>query len=152
MARMSNSPIRYGIVGTGMMGCEHIRNLVALPGSQVTALADPHPESHRMGQRACATQSRPVEIYSDPRELIRNAPVDALVIATPNHSHAEILESVFESELHILVGKPLCTPHEDCQRVTRRARPIRACFGSVSNTATWPRRRPTVSAPKWSLG
>ena len=40
---MSHTPIRYGIIGTGMMGCEHIRNLLALPGAKVTALADPTP-------------------------------------------------------------------------------------------------------------
>ena len=30
----------YGIIGTGMMGCEHILNLGPIPDAQVTAIAD----------------------------------------------------------------------------------------------------------------
>ena len=37
------STIRYGIVGTGMMGVEHLRNLAILPGAEVVAIADPTP-------------------------------------------------------------------------------------------------------------
>ena len=33
--------MRYGLVGTGMMGVEHITNLAITPGAVVTALADP---------------------------------------------------------------------------------------------------------------
>ncbi len=25
------APVRYGVIGTGMMGCEHLRNIAALP-------------------------------------------------------------------------------------------------------------------------
>ncbi len=35
--------IRYGVIGTGMMGREHIANVSRLSGAVVTALADPHP-------------------------------------------------------------------------------------------------------------
>ena len=34
------APLRYGIIGTGMMGLEHLRNLAAVPGAQITAVAD----------------------------------------------------------------------------------------------------------------
>ena len=33
--------VRYGLVGAGMMGAEHIRNLAITPGAVVTALAAP---------------------------------------------------------------------------------------------------------------
>ena len=41
--------VRYGIIGTGLMGFEHIRNLRLLPGARVTA-------------RASAAERRPVEL------------------------------------------------------------------------------------------
>ena len=41
--------IRYGIVGAGMMGLEHFRNLQALDGAVVTAVADPHEASRDVG-------------------------------------------------------------------------------------------------------
>ena len=34
--------VRYGVVGTGMMGVEHLRNLAAIPAATVAAIADPH--------------------------------------------------------------------------------------------------------------
>ena len=39
--------LRYGVIGTGMMGVEHIENVNALDGAVVTAIADPHPQSRR---------------------------------------------------------------------------------------------------------
>lgn len=41
MERMTAS-IRYGVVGAGMMGREHIGNLAALDGAVLTAMADPY--------------------------------------------------------------------------------------------------------------
>ncbi len=37
--------LRYGIIGTGLMGNEHIRTLAALRGAVVTAVADPNDAS-----------------------------------------------------------------------------------------------------------
>jgi myo-inositol 2-dehydrogenase/D-chiro-inositol 1-dehydrogenase len=37
--------IRYGVIGTGMMGIEHIQNILALDDCVVTAVADPEPTS-----------------------------------------------------------------------------------------------------------
>ena len=39
------SRIRYGVIGTGMMGVEHIQNVMAIDGAVVTAVSDPHPAS-----------------------------------------------------------------------------------------------------------
>ena len=44
--------IRWGIVGAGMMGIEHIQNLRITPGAQVVALADPHAPSIARAQAA----------------------------------------------------------------------------------------------------
>jgi predicted dehydrogenase len=111
--------IRYGIIGTGMMGCEHIRNLALLPGVEVTAIADPDERSRGWARLALA--GRAVDEYSDHRELLRHASVDAVVIATPNHTHYDGLRAVFETDKHVLVEKPLCTDVEDCKRVVDAA-------------------------------
>jgi predicted dehydrogenase len=102
--------VRYGIIGTGMMGWEHIRNLALIDEAVVTAVADPGPGSREIG-RHVAPQA---EVYDDPRELLRRAPIDAVVIASPNHTHAALLHDVFATDLHVLVEKPLCTTIEDC--------------------------------------
>lgn len=112
------APIRYGIIGTGMMGCEHLRNLAMLPGAVVTAIADPHEPSRTA---ALATAGPDVTLYSDYRELLAAAPIDAVVIATPNHTHHDVLADVLPTGKHVLVEKPLCITVEDCRAVAAMA-------------------------------
>jgi predicted dehydrogenase len=47
--------------------------------------------------------------------------VDAVIVATPNHTHAAVLRDVFASGKHILVEKPLCTTVEDARAVLDEA-------------------------------
>ncbi len=110
--------IRYGIIGSGMMGCEHIMNLKLMPDVVVTAIADSNETSRGWG-RSFAGDG--VEVYTDYRDLLRAAPVDAGVIATPNFTHHDVLQDVFRTEKHILVEKPLCTTVEDCHHIVEQA-------------------------------
>lgn len=61
--------IRYGIIGTGMMGCEHILSLALIPAARVTAIADPNETSRGWG-RSVAGEG--VEIYSARRRSRRS--------------------------------------------------------------------------------
>ncbi len=110
--------VRYGIIGAGMMGREHMRNIALLDGAFVTAVSDPHPESRRLasgpdGERCAA--------FADHRELLASGLCDALVIASPNDTHADILRDVLATDLPILVEKPLCATVEDCRAIERLA-------------------------------
>ncbi len=111
-------PIRYGIIGTGMMGCEHILNLSLIADARVTAIADPNETSRGWGRSAAGAD---VEVYDDYREMLRRAPVDAVVVATPNFTHYDVLQDVFRTRKHVLVEKPLCTEVEQCRRVVEAA-------------------------------
>ncbi len=110
--------LRYGVIGTGMMGIEHIKNLALLPGAALVAFADPHEESRRWARLAAGSGPRE---YADHRALLDDPNVDALVIATPNHTHRELLEDAFDSGHHILIEKPLCTRVDDARYVVDRA-------------------------------
>ncbi|MFO7591226.1 MAG: Gfo/Idh/MocA family oxidoreductase [Acidimicrobiia bacterium] len=112
--------VRYGVIGCGMMGQEHLRNLVALPGATVTALADPHPESIRESLAALGSEAAP-DVHADHRSLLAADSCDAVVVATPNMTHAAVLEDVLDADVHVLVEKPLCTTVPDCERVVDAA-------------------------------
>lgn len=105
--------IRYGVIGTGMMGREHIANVSHLPGAEVAALADPHPPS----LEAAGALAPRADRFSDYRDLLDAEACDAVVIATPNMTHADVLGCVLGTNLHVLVEKPLCTTVADCRRV-----------------------------------
>lgn len=99
--------IRYGIVGCGSMGREHIENIRALgAGHEVTAIADTHAASR---DAALAILTNPVQVFEDHRELLQSGLCDAVVIATPNFTHAAILGDALGTSLHILAEKPLVT-------------------------------------------
>ncbi len=113
---MSAAPsrIRYGVIGTGMMGIEHIENLAALDGVIVTAVADPHDGSLAAGTAAAGAH---VQAFRDHRALLDSGLCDAVVVATPNDTHVDIVADVLATDIHALVEKPLCTTVADCQRI-----------------------------------
>ncbi len=111
--------VRYGIIGTGMMGLEHIHNLLHLHGAVVTAISDPDEGSRNTGRSAADLSAGAV--FEDHRDLLASGRCDAVVIATPNYTHAAILDDVLATELHVLAEKPLCTTVADCRRVTEAA-------------------------------
>ncbi|MDH3704752.1 MAG: Gfo/Idh/MocA family oxidoreductase [Acidimicrobiia bacterium] len=110
----ADEPVRYGIIGTGMMGVEHIENINELAGGRVTAVADPHPDSR---QAAIDAAEGEVAVFDHHRALLDSGACDAVVVATPNMTHVDVLRDVLATDHHVLVEKPLCTTVDDCQRV-----------------------------------
>jgi predicted dehydrogenase len=106
-------PLRYGFVGTGMMGCEHIRNVVALPGAVAVAAADPVEESRRWAREAAGGE---LATCATVDELLAHD-LDAVVVSTPNMTHRAVLDELWGRPLHLLVEKPLCTTVEDAVAV-----------------------------------
>lgn len=106
--------LRYGIVGAGQMGREHMRNIEAVPGGEVVAIADPHAASVEAAREVVAG----VASYDSVEELVARDDLDVLVIATPNFTHRAVVEQIVERVgargLHLLIEKPLCTTVADC--------------------------------------
>lgn len=110
----SPQTIRYGIVGSGMMAIEHIANLALTPGAVVTALADPVESSL---DRAAAAVGHDVARFADAAALAASGLCDAVVVASPNFTHAEVLRPLMAANLHILCEKPLATTVADARAV-----------------------------------
>jgi myo-inositol 2-dehydrogenase/D-chiro-inositol 1-dehydrogenase len=113
--------IRYGIIGTGMMGCEHIRNLLQLDNVEITALADPDDQSRSWGVNACGDRFSPT-VYDNYLELLASDDVDAVVVATPNFTHINVIRDVFKTDKHVLLEKPMCTNIADAQEVLQSSK------------------------------
>ncbi len=112
--------VRYGVIGTGMMGVEHIENIKALRGAVVTAISDPDPSSRSHGKTAAGIDEGAV--FIDHRDLLASGLVDAVVLASPNYTHAAILDDIIETGVHFLAEKPLCTTVEDAVAIVEHAR------------------------------
>jgi myo-inositol 2-dehydrogenase / D-chiro-inositol 1-dehydrogenase len=106
--------LRFGIIGCGSMGREHIDNLHAIGACSVTALADPHQASLDAAQAICENAGRDKpQAFLDHRNLLNSGLCDAVVIATPNHTHITMMRDALTTDVHILVEKPLVTRMED---------------------------------------
>jgi myo-inositol 2-dehydrogenase/D-chiro-inositol 1-dehydrogenase len=106
--------VRYGVIGVGAMGREHIENLKHIPDTAVTAIADPFPDSL---ERAKSLIDGDVKSFADYRDLLNSNLVDAVIIATPNYTHVDVLKDALATSLHVFIEKPLCTTIEDCLNV-----------------------------------
>ncbi len=103
--------LRYGVIGTGMMGIEHIGNILALDDTSVTAIADTDPTSRDQGLAAAGPGTA---VYTDYRDLLADDDVDAVVVVTPNFTHIDVMKDVLASGKHVLCEKPLCITTEEC--------------------------------------
>ncbi|SLN60963.1 Putative oxidoreductase YteT precursor [Roseivivax jejudonensis] len=111
--------INYGIIGAGMMGQEHIRNIRLLGDARVAAIYEPDPV---MAEAARALA--PEAIFVDSVEAVLDqSALDCLLIASPNHVHVDQMEAIAARRpLPMMVEKPLFTTSEQAERVARLAR------------------------------
>jgi len=102
-ASVTDAPgvLRFGIIGTGCIGQEHLRNLHLIPECQVVAIADNHEPSLAAGRETLRKQgAEGVVCVADYRELLALPQVDAVLVATPNDHHRACLRDVAASGEH----------------------------------------------------
>jgi len=112
----------FAIIGSGMMGVEHIKNLLLMDDAKVTALVDPTPTSLDWGRNALGPAAAGIATFADvPSLLASGTKVDAVIIASPNFTHHEVLKPLYGTGIHILCEKPLCTTLDDTKRTAEAA-------------------------------
>lgn len=112
-------PLRYGIIGCGSMGREHIENIRALGGGAVvTAVADPDAKSR---EQAAALLEGMAHVFEHHSELLGGNFCDAVVVASPNFTHIQVMRDALATDLHILCEKPLVTTVADGLEMIERA-------------------------------
>lgn len=120
VAAAASDRIRVGIIGTGIRGQQLLEFLLASPHFEVTALCDTLP--FRLEEAvAMITAGRP-QTYGDYRRLLDNRDVDAVVIATPLHHHAEAALAAVDAGKHVYCEKTMTRGVAETRRVLRAAR------------------------------
>ncbi len=136
-------------IGTGGQGMQNLASLAEYPEVQVVAVCDVNRESggyiswnwiqgkeqrtagreparraveeHYARARAAGTY-RGCNAYADYRGLLAKEDVDAVMIATPDHSHAVIAMAALRLKKHVYCEKPLTWSVDEARRVTEAAR------------------------------
>jgi predicted dehydrogenase len=112
---MTMKTVRYGIIGCGMMGQEHLRNIALLPDACVVAIFEPD-----AGMRRSAAKLVPdADMVGSLAGVLANPAVNCLLITSPNHLHLGQLEQIAAIRpLPVLVEKPLFTDEADVTRLS----------------------------------
>ncbi len=104
----------YGMIGCGMMGQEHLRNIALVQDACVMAIFEPD-----AGMRAAAALIAPeARMVGSIAELLAGPELDAILIASPNDFHLDQIEQIAATRpLPLLVEKPLFTNSSDAARL-----------------------------------
>ncbi|MEO6087497.1 MAG: Gfo/Idh/MocA family oxidoreductase [Umezawaea sp.] len=112
-------PLEVGVIGVGRMGSFHAETLACrLPGARLAALADPAPgAAQRLGDRLGCPRT-----YLKIDELLGDPLVQAVVIATPARTHADLVEMAARAGKAVYCEKPMAATLAEADRAIAAAR------------------------------
>lgn len=108
--------IRVGVVGLGKMGLSHHALFNAHPDVDVAAVCDASSYTLNVLKKYTGTVT-----YEDYGAMLGAAELDAVVIATPSKSHAQMVQAALDRGLHVFCEKPLTLDPLDSEKLVRFA-------------------------------
>ena len=109
--------IGIGIIGLGNMGECHARNIhFQIPNAQVSAIMDINPQKLETAERTFGS----VHFCSTALDLIHDPCVDAVVIASPDSTHAELTLACLDANKSVLCEKPLAPTALEARKVIEK--------------------------------
>jgi predicted dehydrogenase len=109
--------INIGVVGYGYWGPNLVRNLAETPGATVAAVAD-------LDLSKLATLQRrypAIKATNDLNELLADASIDAIAVATPVHTHFELGLAALRAGKHLWMEKPMTQTSLQAQQLIDEA-------------------------------
>ncbi len=119
----ANDRIRLGLIGAGSRGQEDLRDALQQPNTECVAVADIY--SRRRDEAKAIVSG--AALYDDPRRLLDRKDIDAVIIATPLHLHAQHLLATIAAGKDAYVEKTLTwsiPEAAECLRVVKGSRQV----------------------------
>ncbi|MFK4539636.1 putative dehydrogenase [Bradyrhizobium ottawaense] len=114
---MVDAPIRIGVIGYGYWGPNLARNFANSDGCRLEAVSDL--EERKLA--ACARLHPGAITTTRFCDLIEDPDIDAVVIATPAHTHFELALSSLRAGKHVMVEKPMAQSADQVCRLIDEA-------------------------------
>jgi predicted dehydrogenase len=131
-----NTPVRWGIVGTGWVARVFADDLAEVAGATLTAVASRTVE----GAESFAAGYEGVRAFPDLASLLASGEVDVLYVCTPPHRHADDCVQSLTAGVPVLCEKPFAADAPSALRVVELARRT----GLFCMEAMWMRFLPAV--------
>ena len=110
---MLNASVECALIGYGYWGPNLARIINNVPQARLRWICDQDPD-----ERVRAKQLYPVaHITEDAQEILADSNVDAVFIATPLSTHAELAMSAIQADKHVFVEKPLASSSHAARRL-----------------------------------
>jgi myo-inositol 2-dehydrogenase / D-chiro-inositol 1-dehydrogenase len=112
ITRETRMTVRIAVIGAGIMGADHARIIAAdLPGATLQVVCD----ASEARARAVADETGAAHVLSDPLAVIGRPDVDAVLIASPDDTHADLTLAAVRAGKPVLCEKPLAPNSSDCR-------------------------------------
>lgn len=99
---------RIGLIGIGKMGLSHLAIANQTPGIEVKAICD----TSKQLMRAIEKNTKFV-CYTDSEKMIKEVPLDGVMILVPNAYHFDLVKYCIEKGIHVFVEKPFTLSYKD---------------------------------------
>jgi predicted dehydrogenase len=99
----ANERLRVGVIGVGDRGTQLTREAMSSPGVEVAAFADVY--ARRLGDAAKLAHG--AQTTDDYRRLLDDNSIDAVIIATPQHLHADCFIAAMNAGKHVYIEKAM---------------------------------------------
>ena len=117
----ANERIRIGSIGCGGQGSEHMRAVLKLKESENVEIAAVCDVFDTRAERAAGLTGAG-KTYRHYRRLLENKEIDAVVVATPDHWHAQLTMDAAAAGKHVYCEKPMTHTIEEAQAVVAKVR------------------------------
>src|SRR5919197_2903836 len=114
-----NDRIRFALFGSGIRGQQDVRSALKTPGVELVAVADVYDGRLTLAREIWGAHLLTTRDY---REVLARQDVDAVVIATPDHWHAQMATDAMQAGKDVYVEKPMVQTIEDGPRLIDAAR------------------------------
>ena len=118
----ANDELRVGVIGFHSRGKDLLREVINCKGAKVVALCDV--DSDVLAGMVAELEKKNIKVakYEDFRKLCESKEIDAVIIATPNHSHALIATTAAANGKHVYVEKPVAHNVWEGRQLTNAAK------------------------------
>ena len=109
--------MNFGVIGYGYWGPNVVRNLAALEGSHVLAIADIGPAARKRARKVYPE----IEVTANSMDVISSPDIDAIAVITPVWTHFELAKATLENGKHLFVEKPFTSTSAQAEELIELA-------------------------------
>ena len=108
--------INISIVGTGLMGLQHIKAIIKSPKANLHSIVDVSKNATNLSKKY------KVPLYYSVSELLRSKNLDAVIVATPNQLHEAHTVSFLKKKIPVLLEKPIADNIKSANKIIKSSK------------------------------